>query len=278
VGGPRLLSLWFRGTRQLGLSMAFYSWAFTAGVYLGLTFLSRIAVHWGWRAPLFFLACLAVLATISMWVVASTGSPSAEARGVSQPPLKMWHLGASIWIVAIVYLFYNASTDAYYTFSPSYLVTRGYGLARASAVVGFYAWFAFVLKPIFAIFLRRGTACLMVIAGTISAITGYFLLAEGLASPYISSALIGVSIALAMPSLFALPAFLLPSRLSGMGYGLLALFLSFELFTTPAVGYTVDRTHVYRFAYVLMSIYGLIALAGAIYLHFHLHKTPQKAY
>jgi MFS family permease len=187
-------------------------------------------------------------------------------------------LGVPAWVAAATFLFYNASTDAYYTFSPSYLVTRGYALAQASGMVGFYAWYAFLLKPIFATFLNRKTASFMVVIGALSAITAYCLLIRGVVSPYICSALIGVSIALAMPALFALPAFLLPSRLSGMGYGLLALFLSMEFFTTPAVGYAVDRTHSYQFAYALMSAYSLIALAGALYLHARFRKTQQEPY
>lgn len=280
VGAPRLLAVWFRGTRHLGLSMAFYSWAFTAGVFLGLTYLSRIAVRFGWRAPLFLMVGLSALAVVAI-SLASWGTRPAvipvagDPRG---PSLNFWQLGVPAWVAAATFLFYNASTDAYYTFSPSYLVTRGYALAQASTMVGFYAWFAFLLKPVFAAFLNRKTASLMVAAGTLSAITAYFLLIGGAVSPYISSALIGVSIALAMPALFALPAFLLPSRLIGMGYGLLALFLSCELFTTPTVGYTVDRTHSYRLAYIVMGAYSAIAFVGALYLHARIRKTRQEPY
>jgi predicted MFS family arabinose efflux permease len=274
VGAPRLLSVWFRGSRYLGFSMALYSWAFTVGVFLGLTYLSRVAVRFGWRAPLFLLVGLSVLALVSMWIAAAGTRPahSSEGNGASRHAFNFLQLGASAWIAAAVYLFYSAGTDAYYTYSPSYLVTRGYALAQASGMVGFYAWFALFLKPVFATFLTRKTAALMVVAGSLSAIAGYALLTSGLVSPYLSSALIGVSIALSMPALFALPAFLLPSRLAGMGYGLLALFLSTELFTTPLVGYTVDRTHSYHLAYLVMSAYLLIALAGALYLHARLRQ------
>jgi hypothetical protein len=133
-------------------------------------------------------------------------------------------------------------------------------------MVGFYAWFAFLLKPIFALYLNRRTVYPMILVGSLAAIGSYVLLATASVSPYLASAAIGVSLALAMPSLFALPAFLLPEHQSGLGYGLLALLLSFELFTTPVVGCAVDATHTYAAAYTVMGVYNLIALLGVILL------------
>jgi predicted MFS family arabinose efflux permease len=270
VGAPRLVALWFQNTRYLGLSMAFYSWGFSAGIFLGLTYLSRIAVRFGWRAPLFLLFFLSLLAFAAMVSASSGRTPS---KTEAEPSTSHWKLGLPIWVAAAACLFFNAGTDAYYTYTPSYLITRGFALAKASGMVGFYAWFAFCLKPVFAIFLNRRTVSFILAAGNIVAVAALLLLIGGQVNPYVASALIGVSLALAMPALYSLPAFLLPSRLSGMGYGLLQLFLSFEFFTTFALGYSVDRTHNYQLAYLLMSAYCVVSLACAIYLHAHFRRS-----
>lgn len=276
VGGPRLIAAWFRGSRLLGLAMSFYSWAITAGIFFGLTYLSRIAMLFGWRPALYLLAALSALALAAMWIAASGIRPDRDsAVGAAAPSLKFWRLGVPAWMAAIVYLFFNAGTDAYYTYSPSFLVTRGYDLARASAMVGFYAWFAFPLKPFFAIFLNRRTATPMVAVGSILAIAAYLQLASGFGSPYVASALLGIAVGLSMPAMFALPAYVLPGRLTGMGYGLVTLFMSCEMLTTPAVGYTVDSTHNYNLAYAVMSAYSLVALAGVIYLRKTMPRRPE---
>jgi predicted MFS family arabinose efflux permease len=272
VGAPRLVALWFQGTRHLGLSMAFYSWGFSVGIFLGLTYLSRIAVRFGWRAPLFLLFALSMMAFAAMVGASSSRMPARNTIS-ARPSTSYWKLGLPIWVAAAACLFFNAGTDAYYTYTPSYLITRGFGLAKASGMVGFYAWFAFCLKPVFALFLNRRTVSTILAAGNVVAVAALLLLIGGHVNPYVASALIGVSLALAMPALYSLPAYLLPSHLSGMGYGLLQLFLSFEFFTTFALGYSVDRTHNYQFAYVLMSAYCLVSLVCAFYLRAHFRQS-----
>jgi hypothetical protein len=85
--------------------------------------------------------------------------------------------------------------------------------------------------------------------------------------PVVSAGAMGVSLALGMPSLLALPAFLMPASQSGQGYGLYQLLYSLGFFAQPLIGFVVDRTAVYSSGYVViagLTLLGLTVLAPAV--------------
>jgi len=276
VGAPKLLGVWFAGRRELGLVMAFYTWSFTIGVFTSLTLLGKVAAAAGWRPAMYLLLGLTAVAVLALAAL-PRDHPSGAGREQAAPPFRPFRLGLPVWVAACTYLLYNAGSDAYYTFTPDYLVTRGYDVARAAFLVGVYAWIAFTLKPVFAIFLNRRTAPLYITAGSLVAIGAFMLLLAPHVFPLVVTALIGVSIALCMPSLLALPAFLLPTRLSGQGYGLLMLFGSLEVLAAPLVGYSIDRTGGHLWAYVLLSVFCGLAAAGGLVLHFLVRGATARA-
>lgn len=262
VGAPKLLGDWFAGRKELGFVMALYTWSFTIGVFISLTFVGRIAVSIGWRQALSLLAALGGTALLVMLVVPSDGLTSLAAQ-TSHADFRPFRFGLLLWFAAFAYLFYNSGSDSYYTFTPDYLVKRGYDLAHASSFVGWYAWVAFVLKPLCSIFLNRKTAPLFIVAGSACAIVAFGLLLLPTLWPLVITVLIGASLALCMPSLIALPAFLLPRHLTGKGYGFVQMLGSLELFAQPVIGYSIDRTGNHQWAYAIMSLYCFLALLAA---------------
>jgi cyanate permease len=163
--------------------------------------------------------------------------------------------------MAIAYFGYSIGTEAYLTFAPDFLVGRGLELAAASSAVGAYALIAFVLKPILSSFLRTDRAVAYVVAATAAALASVALLFVGTLSPYVSSAALGVSLALGMPAFLALPSFFLPSGQSGQGYGLYQMFYSLGFFAQPVVGAVADRTGGYEAAFVVVAAYTVLGLA-----------------
>ena len=65
----------------------------------------------------------------------------------------------------------------------------------------------------------------------------------------------GVSLALGMPSLMALPNFLLPAAHAGQAYGLYQLLYSLGFLAQPLVGAAVDWTGSYAAGYSLIAVY-----------------------
>jgi MFS family permease len=266
VGAPKLLSSWFEGRKELGLVMGLYTWGYTLGVFSSLSILGKIGELRGWRPAMDLLLILAVLALLALAVLLRAVNRPAAERPKTRAPFHPHKLGLAVSLVAVMYLFYNAGTDSYYTFAPDFLVRRGFPLGRASFLGGTYAWVAFALKPIFASLLNRRTAPYFASVGSATAIDAFLLLMRQTVHPYAVSALVGISIALTMPTLLAWPAFLVPQEKTGQAYGLLQLAYSLAFFAQPLIGFSIDRTRQYGWAFSLMSLYCLLALAAAIVL------------
>jgi MFS family permease len=265
VGAPKLLATTFRGRKELGLVMGLYTWSYTIGIFSSLNVLGIVGEHRGWRPAMYVIVGFVAAALLAILLLLRAPQTVEEAAA-ERAPFRPWSLGLALWLVALMYLFYNAGSDSYYTFTPDYLVRRGYGLARSSYLVSMYAWIAFGLKPIFASFLNRRTAPYFVAIGCTAAIAAFALLVTPTIHPYVISVLVGISIALTMPSLLALPAFIVSNNQTGQAYGLCQLFYSLGLFAQPLIGFSIDRTGQYYWAYGLMAAYCGVALVSALVL------------
>lgn len=263
VGAPKVVGNWFAGRRELGLAMGLYTMAFTAGVFLALNVLGRIAERGGSHPALQLLALLS-LAGIALMVLVPE-SPVVPGSGESMG-FHPWKLGAGTWLLAIAYFGYSIGTEAYLSFTPDFLVGRGFALAAASSIVGSYALIAFVLKPPLSSLLTRDRAIPYVCAATAMALVSVALLFVAV-PPVVSAGAMGVSLALGMPSLLALPAFLMPASQSGQGYGLYQLLYSLGFFAQPLIGFVVDRTSTYSSGYAViagLTLLGLTVLTPAV--------------
>ncbi|HUG55217.1 MAG TPA: MFS transporter [Vicinamibacteria bacterium] len=266
IAAPKLLATWFAGRRELGLVMSVFTLTYTAGVFASLSLLGTLAERQGWRTGMSVVAvlCLAVLAAVTAFAKAAprsaAGSPSAAPAG---------RLGLPVWLVAFLWFFYNAGTDAYFTFTPDYLIVQGYAIGQASQIVGLYAWPSLGLKPVFGYFLTPARAYVYLMIGCILPMAAYaFLLAQP-PRPYAATFMIGVSLALTMPALVALPTFLVGAEAAGRAYGLCQLFYCLTFFTQPLVGHLIDRTGGHAAGYALMGGYCAVGLLIAARLWSH---------
>lgn len=270
VGAPKLVGSWFAGRRNLGLAMGLYTLSFTAGVFLSLNVLGRIGQAQGWRPAISLLAVLAVVGLVLVSVLADspvtsdTGTPRAVTEPTRASGFHPRTLPAGAWILAIAYFGYSIGTEGYLTFAPDYLVQRGLQLATASSIVGAYALIAFVLKPVLSSFLIPSRGIAYVMAATVAALASVGLLLVPSLSPVVSSAVLGVSLALGMPAFIALPSFLLPATTSGQGYGLFQMFYSLGFFAQPLVGITVDRTGNYAWGFAVVALYTALGFAATL--------------
>jgi MFS family permease len=276
VAAPKLLATWFEGRREYGLIMGLYSMSMTAGVYASLLFLGRIGEQSGWRPAMLLLVVLAgvgfvmILLLPSQPVAPIDGSAGGGSVGGGFWPLR---LGLSAWILALAYGGYNVATEAYLTFSPDYLVQRGYGLAVASALVGVYAWVALGLKPFLSSFLRRDNGVFYVLTASVIFVVSVILLLTRTVPPAVSAGVLGVSMALAMPAFYALPPLMFGTQKSGQVYGLCELFYGLGSIAQPLVGWTIDRTGQYTAGYGVICGFAGLSVFGALWLIRH-NLTP----
>jgi cyanate permease len=257
VGAPKLLAGWFEGSKRLGIVMALYSVGVSLGALSGITLAGNIGNDHGWRTAAYFTVALSAAGFLLIGLLRQP--PSFAAGQESSISFRPFQIGFPVWLLAAGYFFFNIASDSYLVFAPDCLVSRGLALDTASALVGSYAYAALCVKLSTSPFLKAGNAGWYVSAGCVAGIAGNALLLMPAVHPRISALVIGLAFGLAMPALYAMPAFLLGTRNSGPAYGLYQVFYSLGVFVQPIVGYTIDRTGSYVWGYMLLS---LILLAG----------------
>ncbi len=264
VGAPKILGNWFAGRRELGLVMGLYTLAFTSGIFVSLRLLGPVAERSG-SAPAVQMLAATTLAGLLL-VAAIPGAPDhaiaspASATAVQRQTFAPWSLGVGTWLLALAYFGYSIGTEAYLTFTPDLLVGRGIPVGAAAEAVGSYAIVAVILKPILSAFLTRERARWFTAMAVTAALLSVLLLFVN-APPGVSAAAMGVSLALGMPSLMALPNFVLPAARAGQAYGLYQLLYSLGFLAQPLVGATVDWTGSYAAGYAVVAVYLVIGYA-----------------
>ena len=264
VAGPKLLALWFEGRREFGLIMGFLSMSMSAGVYASLFVLGRIGQHSGWRPAMLLLLVLAA-AGLGMMLCVPSESPASGQPRAAAAALPRSH-GMAAWILAVVFAGYSVATEAYLTFTPDYLVQRGYGLAAASAIVGIYAWIALSLKPFLSSFLRKSNAASYLVVASLVFMLSVLLLIARILPPAASAGFFGISMAIGMPAFYALPPLMFGKENSGYVYGLCSFLYGLGFIVQPLVGLTVDKTGQYTTGYGVICGVAAIALLGALWL------------
>jgi MFS family permease len=265
VAAPKLLATWFNGRKEYGLIIGVYSMSMTVGVWASLVVLGTIGEQSGWRPAMSLLVLLAGCGFLMMLLLPQQPvSMTAEQASSGGLPLDV---GLAAVVLALAYGGYNVATEAYLTISPDYLVMmRGYGLATASAIVGSYALVALILKPILSSFLRRTNGVLYILAASAIFVVSVVLLLTGHFPPRVSAGVFGISMALAMPAFYALPALMFGTAKSGQVYGLYEAFYGLGFFAQPVIGWTIDRTGQYTAGYGVICCVAGLSLFGALWL------------
>ena len=260
VGAPKQISIWFEGRKGMGLAMGLYAMSAPIGIYASLNVLGRIGDACGWREAMYVMTGVTLIGTFLLIPIASA-SKRETARGTApRTRFNLFHVSRAAWLLGFGFFGYNIGTEAYLTFTPDYLVHRGYTLAAASVMVGNYAYASLLLKPVFSSFLNRVNVALFVVVASALAILSIAVLLIGGLSPNVPSIVMGVSLALGMPALYALPPFLFPPEESGKIFGMYQLFYSFGFFAQPLVGRAIDKAGGYGSGYLVMVAYCLVGL------------------
>jgi MFS family permease len=231
--------------------MSLYSVGVSLGVLSGITFAGKIGNDYGWRAAVYFVVALSAAGFLLMALLRQP--PALPVGREPARSFRPFQIAFPVWVLAAGYFFFNIASDSWLVFAPDCLVSRGLSLDIASALVGSYAYAALCVKLTTSPFLKTGNAGWFVSAGCVAGIIGNALLLAPSVNPRISSIAIGFAFGLAMPALYAMPAFLFGSQNSGPAYGLYQLFYSLGIFVQPVVGYTIDRTGSYFWGYTLLS-------------------------
>jgi len=273
IGALKILADWFRGHKRLGLAMAVYSSAISVGVFCGMNFGGKLGGDHGWRAPFYLVTAL----TIAGWLAlqAIRGAPAADGDEAAASSRRFsFRAGAIIWIMGSCYFLFGIGSDSFLTFTPDFLVQRGFPLARASAVVGSYAFVALIIKLTTSPFIKARNAVYFVSAGCLFGVLSDVLILQGGINPLFASIAIGGAFGITMPAIYSMPAFFLKGESVGLAYGIFQLLYSFGLAAQALIGFTIDRTGGYGVAYGLMMGFFGVALVCALIIFLMKHREP----
>ena len=273
IGALKILADWFRGHKRMGLAMAVYSSAISVGVFCGMNFGGRLGSDHGWRSPFYLLTALTVAGWLALQALREAPGDGGEAAaGLSRR--FSFRAGAIVWVMGVCYFLFGIGSDSFLTFTPDLLVQRGFPLARASAIVGSYAFVALFIKLTTSPFIKARNAIYFVSAGCLFGILSDILILQGGINPFFASIAIGGAFGITMPAIYSLPAFFLKGESVSLAYGVFQLLTSFGLAAQALIGFTIDRTGGYGTGYGLMMGFFSIALICALIIFLMKHREP----
>jgi predicted MFS family arabinose efflux permease len=260
--GPQIISQNFAGTRHLGAAMGTMNTAVPTSILVSQLGFSRLAAVRGWQAPVW--ACLAFTCVVAVAYVLFYRDPEPPHDATPVSLLAgLRRLNPQVWVLGLVWLFWNAGALVLLTFADDLLVGRGMSPQAAGIMVSILMLVPVAASAFMGHVLDRRRwqglgavlACLMF---------GGCVILLGVVSGSVLPLFLGVSFtfALAPAAVFGLAPYLMHGRESGLGYGILASMLNIGVLFGPAIGGIVrDATGSYLASFIMA---GVLTSIGAV--------------
>ena len=265
--GAQIVSENFAGTRYLGAAMGTMNTGVPMGILISQLGFSRLAAARGWQAPVW--ACLIFTCVVAVAYLVFYHDPQ---RRHDDAPVSLVaglrRLNPQVWILGLVWLFWNAGALILLTFGNDLLVGRGMSPQTAGLTVSVFMVFPVAASTFMGHVVDhrrwqgRGAAlaCLMFAA---------FVILLGVVAGSVLPLFLGVSftMALAPAGVFALAPYLLHGRETGLGYGVLAAMLNIGVLFGPAMGGIVrDATGSYLASFIMAGVLTSVGAACVLFL------------
>jgi MFS family permease len=281
IVAPQALSQWFIKD-DLGKAMGIFNAAMPLGSILTLNLYGLLAAAYSWKIPL-LLTSLFCLVVLILFVKHYLDQP--EEVEITEEKKKLEfkedfniisQTSAQIWLVAGIWMVYNASSIAYLTFGADYYQSIGYDIGYAGFLTSLLMVGSLIFSPLVGMLTDKlGSEEFLVIIGSIALAALLFLVPRTLVNPLIIGGLIGFFAAFIPAPVFAMVPKNIPLNKTGLGYGILSTCLNIGVLVGPfLVGYSFDRTKNYLFGFNLMAFFALVAVIFASLLLFR--KIPKK--
>ncbi len=276
IVAPQVLAQWF-AKKDLGKAMGIFNTAMPLGTILTLNVFGRIATISGWRVPL-LLSTIYCLVVLVLLIFKFPSKPITEGRR-EMPDLKeslysIKSAGWAVWLIAAIWMMYNAAAISYFTFAGDYYVSQGYSLSFAGFLTSLFMVGSLLLSPwVGALTDRFGGEEYFIITGsTLLAVLLLLVPRIGL-NPLLLGGLIGIFASFVPSPVFSLvPSFLSPGQI-GLGYGILSTCLNIGVLIGPLlVGLSYDLTQSYFPGFNIMALFSLITAIVALILR-HISRS-----
>ena len=274
IVSSQMIARWFT-KGDLGTAMGIYNTAMPAGTIFALNVFGRIAALANWRLPV-ILTALYCLFVLLLFYFKHPGLPVEEEPPLqqkSEPHAKKQSIikkGGAVWLVAFIWMMYNASAISYLTFAGDYYIKAGYDSGYAGFLSSLFMIGSLLFSPLVGYLTDRvGREEYFIIGGSAVLASLLLLLPRTGLNPLLLGSIIGLTAAFIPSPVFSLVPKLLPARQSGLGYGITSTCLNVGVLAGPLlVGLAYDRTLSYLSGFNLMSLFALAAAVIALILYF----------
>jgi predicted MFS family arabinose efflux permease len=262
------VSRWFAG-KELGSAMGLYNTAMPIGTIFALNIFSRIAAATNWRLPILLTAGYALFIAL-LYYFKHPGLPRVKGAPETRESSGSGKIGGAVWLVALIWMLFNAAAISYLTFSGDYFITKGYEPGYAGFLASLFMIGSFLFSPLVGYLTDRwGRDEYFVIGGSAVLALLLLLVARSALNPLLLGSLIGLSAAFIPAPVFSLIPKVVPPGQLGLGYGILSTCLNIGVLVGPfLVGLSHDQSGDYVFGFHLMALFSLAAVAAVLVLLF----------
>lgn len=273
--GAQIISENFMGTRYLGAALGTMNTAVPASILVSQLGFAPLAAAHGWQSPVWACLIFTVIVAIAYAGFYRDPPPRYDEKPVSLF-MGLRRLNPQLWMLGLIWLFWNAGALVVLTFANDLLVGRGMSPQAAGTLASVLMFFPVVASTYMAHILdhRRWQGRGIVLADLVFALLAALL---GLFSHNVVVLFLGISFsfALAPAGVFALAPHLMHGRESGLGYGVLAGMLNVGVLFGPAIGGMVrDVTGSYLASFVMA---GVLTCIGAVLVLFLRRPAAENA-
>ena len=272
IVAPQVLSKIF-DKKDMGVAMGIFNTAMPLGTILTLNTFSPLAAATNWRVPLLITSVYCLFVLVLFFFRYPNSSEKIEEMAQKKVSFResfyaAGKTGWAIWLIAIVWMMYNASSISFLAFGSDYYISVGYDAGYA----GFLTSLLMVGALMFSTFVgyltdRFGNEEYFILGGSIGLAIALLLVPRGGVNPLLLGSLIGLSASFIPSPVFSLVPKYLPQEQVGLGYGILSTCLNIGVLIGPfLVGHFYDRTKTYVAGFILMSILALLGGAFAVVL------------
>jgi len=280
VVAPQIIARSFHG-RELGLAMGIFNTAVPLGTILAFNLLGLLAGRLGIPVVIIATASFSLITMIAFFLTYADAQPnSAQTGGAGQskatesakPPggllQNLKALGGRIWLISLVWVFFNISILAYFTFAIDHFTGGGMEGSAARFLSSLPMVLSIFLTPLAGFAMHRyGLRWSLPFVGcAIAAAAIILILTPDQTMIIVWSILLGIGVSIVPPAVFTIASEVVPPASAGIGFGLLTTIFNLGVFFgIPLIGHVRDLTLNYRTSFILMSIImGLGAIVAAL--------------
>jgi len=255
VVAPQIITRTFQG-RELGLAMGIFNTAVPIGTIAAFNLLGFLAEGFGTPVVIMTAASFSFLSLVAFFL--TYAQPPLDQKSVTTVAAgTLKGLGKGIWLVSLVWVLFNISILAYFTYAIDYFTGAGLAGSTGRFLSSLPMILSIILTPAAGFAMHRyGLRWSLPLVGCgISSAAIILILDPGKTMVVVWSILLGVGISMVPPAVFTIAGEVVPPSRTGVGYGLLtAIFNLGIFFGIPMIGNARDLASDYRSSFFLMAL------------------------